>query len=145
MQLAFAKQSGFTTPAIVALAFSLATALGAVFLPYDEDASPCEWFGTWNGAGFGGYQCAGHCTADCKVELSQVVENTFWCWCPDGGNLVNCFGGAQTPGGVVSGVTSYESPSGCNTSGHRCIPPNHSQGWNGQIGLGYRMCQCLQP
>ncbi|MBX3463989.1 MAG: hypothetical protein KF830_12525 [Planctomycetes bacterium] len=139
------REAGAAIHGTLAIFFLLATAIGAVLLPYDEDASPCEWFGIWNGVGFEDLKCQGSCPSVCTIEPSQVVENTFWCWCRDGGNVVNCYGGAQQGGGVLIGVTCYESPSGCSSTGHRCIRPDHSQGWNGQVGLGYRMCQCLQP
>jgi len=133
------RQSGFVSSSLLAVIFTVATFAGAFAPQYPDDECSCEWKGTWNGAGFGGYTCSGVCTAGCSVWNSVVVPGSMHCWCTGGTNKCNCYGLAVVGGSgdapVITGVDCYSNT--CNNANEDCISPDQSTGWNGQVG-GHR-------
>jgi hypothetical protein len=142
-----ATERGFLSLPVLPVFFVLATILGFAMVPAD-DICKCNWKGTWNGSGFTNFVCTGTCSGGSCAPAAAGWPDTFICGCSATRQDCACFGLAQALAGEPGAwfaVTCNEVLPGCSLNDAKCIAPDQSMGWNGQIGTQYVLCQCLKP
>jgi hypothetical protein len=139
----------FVDTYVLAAVLLVAAGIGGSLLASTEDDCPCEWMGTWTGSGWASITCAGVCAEGCYTWQSPASGN-WHCFCDEGPivNLCNCYGVRSKPANGVEIVICVQADA-CSlsqpSSPKKCITPDESKGWNGNVGSAYILCACQTP